>query len=78
MVTTRDLAVGTVLNREDVQMATVPVTLAPRDALLSIESALGKITSVHLIQGEMVLQHHLADPTNVAHDIGYIIGDDQD
>jgi Flp pilus assembly protein CpaB len=77
VITTRDMAVGTVLNREDLQMATVPVTLVPRDALLSIESALGKITSVHLIQGEMVLQHHLADPTNVSHDIGYIIGDDQ-
>jgi hypothetical protein len=38
---------------------------------------LGKITIVHLIQGEMVLQHHLADPTNVAHDIGYIIEDNQ-
>jgi Flp pilus assembly protein CpaB len=77
VVTTRDLAVGTVLNREDLQMATVPLSLAPRDALLSIESALGKIATVHLIQGEMVLQHHLADPTNVSHDIGYIIEDDQ-
>jgi len=45
--------------------------------LLSIEAALGKITMVHLIQGEMVLQHHLADPTNVSHDIGYIIADNQ-
>jgi Flp pilus assembly protein CpaB len=77
VVTTRDLAVGTVLNREDLQLATVPLSLAPRDALLSIESALGKIATVHLIQGEMVLQHHLADPTNVSHDIGYIIEDDQ-
>jgi hypothetical protein len=25
----------------------------------------------------MVLQHNLADPTNVSHDIGYIIGDNQ-
>src|SRR4030042_6661657 len=31
----------------------------------------------HLIQGEMVLQHHLADPTNVSHDIGYIIENSQ-
>ncbi|PWB55547.1 MAG: hypothetical protein C3F13_04500 [Anaerolineales bacterium] len=77
VITTRDLAVGTVLTREDLQTATIPVTLVPRDALLSIESALGKIAAVHLIQGEMVLQHHLADPTNIAHDIGYIIGDDQ-
>jgi hypothetical protein len=25
----------------------------------------------------MVLQHHLANPTNISHDIGYIIGDDK-
>jgi Flp pilus assembly protein CpaB len=77
VITTHDLAVGTVINREDIQTASYPVSLVPRDALLSIEAALGKIATVHLIQGEMVLQHHLADPTNISHDIGYIIGDDQ-
>lgn len=77
VVTTQDLAVGAVLNREDVQMASVPVSLVPRDALQTIEAALGKIVTVHLIQGEMVLQHHLADPTNVSHDVGYIIADDE-
>ncbi len=77
IIVSHDLAVGAVLNREDVQIATVSVSLVPRDALLTIESALGKIAIVHLIQGEMVLQHHLADPTNVSHDVGYIIADDQ-
>ena len=77
IITTHDLAIGSVINREDIQIATVPVSMVPRDALLSIETTLGKITMVHLIQGEMVLQHHLADPTNISHDIGYIIADDQ-
>lgn len=77
VITSHDLAVGAVINREDVQLATVPVSLVPRDALLTIESALGKLVMVHLVQGEMVLQHHLADPTNVSHDIGYIIGEDE-
>jgi Flp pilus assembly protein CpaB len=77
VITTHDLAIGTVINREDIQTASYPVSLVPRDALLSIEAALGKFATVHLIQGEMVLQHHLADPTNISHDIGYIIGDDQ-
>lgn len=77
IITTHDLAVGAVINREDVQIATVPVSLVPRDALLTIESALGKIAIAHLIAGEMVLQHHLADPTNISHDVGYIIADDQ-
>jgi pilus assembly protein CpaB len=77
VITTHDMAVGSVINREDVQLASVPVNLVPRDALQTIESALGKMIIVHLIQGEMVLQHHLADPTNVSHDIGYILEDDQ-
>jgi pilus assembly protein CpaB len=77
IITTHDMAIGSVLNREDVQVATIPVSAVPRDALTTIDSALGKINIVHLIQGEMVLQHHLADPTNVAHDIGYIIDDNQ-
>src|SRR4030065_2865741 len=77
IVAAHDLALGTVINREDVLITTVPVSLVPRDALLTIEAALGKIAIVHLIQGEMVLQHHLADPTNVSHDIGYTIAEDQ-
>lgn len=77
VIASHDLAIGAVINREDVQLATVPVSLVPRDALLTIESSLGKIALVHLVQGEMVLQHHLADPTNVSHDIGYIIGEGQ-
>ena len=77
VVASHDLTVGAVINREDVQLATVPVSLVPRNAMLTIESVLGKIAMVHLIQGEMVLQHHLADPTNVSHDIGYIIEPDQ-
>ena len=77
IITTHDLAIGSLINREDIQIATVPVSMVPRDALLSIETTLGKIAMVHLIQGEMVLQHHLADPTNISHDIGYIIAEDQ-
>jgi Flp pilus assembly protein CpaB len=77
VVTTRDLEMGNVINREDIQLMPVPVSLVPRDAMLTIESALGKYVVVHLVQGEFVLQHHLADPTNVAHDVGYTIGDNE-
>lgn len=77
VITTHDMAIGTVINREDIQQASVPVSMVPRDALDTIEAALGKFVTTHLIQGEMVLQHHLADPTNVAHDVGYIISEDQ-
>jgi pilus assembly protein CpaB len=77
IITTHDLAIGTVINPEDIQTANMPEALVPRDALTSIDAAIGKIATVHLIQGEMVLQHHLADPSNISHDIGYTLADDQ-
>jgi pilus assembly protein CpaB len=77
IITTHDLAIGTVINQEDIQTANMPEALVPRDALTSIDAAIGKIATVHLIQGEMVLQHHLADPSNISHDIGYTLADDQ-
>ena len=77
VVTTHDLAVGSVLDAEDIQLIELPVAFVPRDASEDLESIIGRITTVHMIQGEMVLEHHLADPTNISHDIGYVIGDDQ-
>lgn len=77
LATTHDIAVGSVIGNEDVQFIEVPVALAARNAITDITRAVGRITTVHLIQGELLMEHHLADPTNIAHDIGYIIGDDQ-
>ena len=77
LATTHDIAAGSVLTNEDVQFVDVPVALAARNAITDITRAVGRITTVHLIQGELLMEHHLADPTNIAHDIGYIIGDDQ-
>lgn len=77
VVTTRDIALGSVLSEEDLQLVEMSVSTVPRNALNDIELALGRITTVHLIEGEMVLEHHLADPTNISHDVGYIIGNEQ-
>lgn len=77
VVTTRDIALGSVLKEEDLQLVEMSVGTVPRNALGDVELALGRITTVHLIEGEMVLEHHLADPTNISHDVGYVIGNDQ-
>jgi Flp pilus assembly protein CpaB len=77
VVTSRDIALGSVLNTEDLRMVEVSNAAIPRNALTEIDQALGRITTVHMIEGEMVLTHHLADPTNVSHDVGYVIGEDQ-
>jgi Flp pilus assembly protein CpaB len=77
VVTTHDIALGSVLSEQDLQLVEMSVGTVPRNALGDTELALGRITMVHLIEGEMVLEHHLADPTNINHDVGYIIGNDQ-
>jgi Flp pilus assembly protein CpaB len=77
LATTHDIAAGSVISNEDVQFIEVPVALAARNAITDITRAVGRITTVHLIQGELLMEHHLADPTNISHDVGYVIGDDQ-
>jgi Flp pilus assembly protein CpaB len=77
LATTHDIAAGSVIGTEDVKEVEVPVALAARNAITDITRAVGRITTVHLIENELLMEHHLADPTNIAHDVGYIIGDDQ-
>ncbi len=77
LVTTHDLPIRALLQLEDLTLLSVPVELAPLDALSNLESAVGRITKIPLVAGETVAAHHLADPTNVSHDLAFIIGDDQ-
>ncbi len=77
VVTTRDIALGTVLQSEDLRVVDVPVELAPAGALNETEAVVGKFSKVDLVEGETVFAHHLADPTNVSHDVAFIIEDYQ-
>ena len=36
---------------------------------------LRKLVKVPLVSGEMLLDHHLADPTNISHDIGFVMSE---
>jgi hypothetical protein len=54
-----------------------PVELIPRDAIRSVEEAVGKFTREPLTAGEVILNSNLADPTNVSHDLSFLIGPDQ-
>ncbi len=76
VVVTRDLALGDALTSADLTTASVPVEVAPRNALAKIEDAVGKIIKTDLVQGEMVLSHNLADPTNNANDLSFILSED--
>lgn len=76
VVVTRDLALGDALTSADLTTASVPVEVAPRNALAKVEDAVGKIIKTDLVQGEMVLSHNLADPTNNANDLSFILSED--
>jgi len=77
VVTTHDVPIRTLLRPEDLTILDVPVQLAPLDVLSDPELAVGRITKIPLVTGEVIAEHHLADPTNVAHDLAFSIGDDQ-
>ncbi len=76
LVLSRDLFLGDMISAEDITLASVPVDIAPRSALTSIEAAVGKMVKADLVQGEMLLAHNLADPTNNNHDLSFILSDD--
>jgi pilus assembly protein CpaB len=78
VVARQDLPLGALLRPDDLLLAEVPVELVPpRGALDQIEAAAGRLTRYPLVAGELVLTHHLADPTNVTRDLPLVIGQDQ-
>jgi pilus assembly protein CpaB len=77
VVVTRDIAVGGLLQADDLTTVQMPVELIPRNALRDELEVIGRITKVALVDGELVLRHHLADPTNVSHDLAFVLDDDQ-
>jgi Flp pilus assembly protein CpaB len=77
VVINRDVEMGTLLTTLDLSVKDIPVELVPRNSFSDINEVAGKFTKTALVGGEMVLSHHLADPTNVNHDIPLVIGDSQ-
>jgi pilus assembly protein CpaB len=77
VVVTRDLVLGDTIAGTDVKLASVPVEIAPRTAIANLEEVVGKIIKTDLVQGEMVLSHNLADPTNKNKDLSFILSEDQ-
>ena len=77
VVATHNLSIRSLLGPGDLAILQVPVQLAPLDALSDPQAAVGRITMIPLVTGEVVAQHHLADPSNVTHDLAFVIGDDQ-
>ena len=76
VVVTRDLFLGDLITGTDLKLVDVPVEVAPRDAITVLDQAVGKIIKTDLVQGEMVLTHNLADPTNNNKDLSFILSED--
>lgn len=76
VITTHDMKLGDLIRESDITTLTMPSEYAPRDTLSKVEDALDKFIKADMVQGEMVLRHNLADPTNINHDIAYILSDD--
>jgi len=77
VVVTNDIAIGTVLREGDVAVIDVPVEIAPRNTLETVDEALGRIVKFQMVAGEMVLAHMLADPTNINHDLAFVLPDNR-
>lgn len=75
-VVIHDMFLGDRIEAIDVKLISVPEELAPRDAITNLEEAVGKIIKTDLVQGEMVLSHNLANPTNNINDLSFILDED--
>ncbi len=77
VVVTHDVPIRTLLRAQDLTLVEVSVEFAPPNALNDISEALERITKIPLVAGEIVMEHHLVDPTNIKDDLAFVIGDDQ-
>jgi len=77
LVTTHAIPLRGILKADDVTLIEVPIEFVPPGALTTKSVAVGQITKIPLAAGEMVLEHHLANPTMVTKDLAFTIGDDQ-
>ena len=77
LITTHDVALGSLLTAADVVQVDMPIELVPRDALTDLAQAENKMVKVNMVANEVVLAHNLADPTNAVGDLAFVIGDNQ-
>ncbi len=75
VVTTHDMFLGELIGSSDVTVVAVPAEYVPRDSISSVEDVVNKFIKTDLVQGEMILKHNLADPTNINHDLAFILSD---
>jgi pilus assembly protein CpaB len=77
VVVTHDIPLRALLKAQDLTLVEVSVEFAPPNALNEISEVIERITKIPLVAGEIVMEHHLVDPTNIKGDLAFVIEDDQ-
>ncbi len=75
VVASRDLFLGTLITSGDVITKEVPVEATPREFVVSVEDAVDKILKVDMVGGEILTPQNLANPTDVTHDIAWVMSE---
>lgn len=75
-VASRDIPLGALLTESDIVPADIPIQYIPRNAVRDSGQIVGRFTKAALVEGEMLLEHKLADPTNVNQDLAFILSDE--
>jgi pilus assembly protein CpaB len=70
---TRDIPEGKVFEASDLTISDIPIRFVPRNSISSLDAVIGKIAKVELYEGEMVLDHNVANPTGKIFDIAYVL-----
>lgn len=78
LVTTRGIPLGAVLVPADLKVVEIPVELVPLNRVSNRNDVVGKVVTIPMVAGEMVLPHHLVDPSNVVdRTLAFSLEDDQ-
>lgn len=72
-----DLPAYSVIELEQVTLQDVPAHLVPKDALTSVDDAVGKLSLVPVSAGEMLVAPRLVDPTDPDAPVAYTLSPDQ-
>ena len=65
LVTSRGIPMAAVLAPDDLKLVDMPVGFVPRNRMTDPNDAVGKVVNIPMVAGEMILPHHLVDPSNV-------------
>jgi len=76
VVLAHDVPLGKLIQEQDIQLVQVPIVHIPRNAITDLDLALGHFTRTDLIEGEILLENNLANPTAIRGDLAYILADD--